>query len=297
MSLTARELEAKMPDATQLLSDEPEMESSLHYLQLMMLVSALEWLWRDRDDFFLGANLTVYFSRQFLKNRDFRGPDFFLVRDTEKRPRTSWVVWEEEGKYPDLIIELLSDSTAGVDRTVKKDLYQNLFRTPEYFWFSPYTLEFEGFRLLGNHYQPIAPTPEGWLWSEVLALFLGVQDNELRYINLDGITVPTPGEVAASEMAQAEAARQQAEAARQQAEAACQQAEAACQQAEAACQRAEVACQQAEVERQRAEQAEAGLKQAQESREAIQQRLEQLTEQLRLLGIEPDVASYEFPDS
>ena len=37
-TITAQELEAQMPDATQLLSDEPEMESSLHYLQLMLKI-------------------------------------------------------------------------------------------------------------------------------------------------------------------------------------------------------------------------------------------------------------------
>src|SRR4028119_2084770 len=131
MVLTAAQFADLMPDATQLHSDEPEMESSLHYAQLALLVSCLEWLWRDRSDFFIGANLTIYFSRQQLKNRDFRGPDFFLVKHTEKRPRRSWVVWEEDGKYPDLIIELLSDSTATVDREFKKNLYQNEFRTPE----------------------------------------------------------------------------------------------------------------------------------------------------------------------
>lgn len=62
MYLTAQELEAQMPDTTQLLSDELEMESSLHYTQLLILVSCLQWLWRDRDDFFIGANLTIYFS-------------------------------------------------------------------------------------------------------------------------------------------------------------------------------------------------------------------------------------------
>lgn len=73
MTLTAQELEAQMPDATQLWSDEPEMESSLHYVLLALLVGCLEWLWRDRQDFFIGANLTIYFSRQQLKSRDFRG--------------------------------------------------------------------------------------------------------------------------------------------------------------------------------------------------------------------------------
>jgi len=60
MSLTVQQLDAQMPDATQLLSDEPEMESSQHYAELAMLVSCLEWHWRGRDDFFIGANLTVY---------------------------------------------------------------------------------------------------------------------------------------------------------------------------------------------------------------------------------------------
>jgi Uma2 family endonuclease len=122
MVLTAEQLEAIMPDATQLESKEPEMESSDRYTQLMLLVICLEWLWRNRSDYFIGANLTIYYSRQQLKTRDFRGPDFFLVKQTQKRNRNSWVVWEENGKYPNLIIELLSDSTARVDRNLKKEL-------------------------------------------------------------------------------------------------------------------------------------------------------------------------------
>jgi Uma2 family endonuclease len=85
MSLTAQQLADFMPDGTQLESDEPEMESSLHYLQLALLVSCLEWFWRKRGDFFIGANLTIYYSKQQLKNREFRGPDFFLVKNTNKR--------------------------------------------------------------------------------------------------------------------------------------------------------------------------------------------------------------------
>lgn len=204
MYLTAQELADQMPDATQLLSDEPEMESSLHYTQLLILVSCLEWLWRDRNDFFIGANLTIYFSRQQLRNRDFRGPDFFLVKQTEKRDRKSWVVWEEAGKYPDLIIELLSTSTANVDRTLKKELYQNQFRTPEYFWFSPDDLEYAGFRLVGNHYQEITPDARGWCWSEVLGLYLGVAAGKLRYFTPDGILVPLPEEAAQQERLRAE---------------------------------------------------------------------------------------------
>lgn len=225
MVLTAQQLEAQMPDATQLLSDEPEMESSLHYLQLLLLVTCLEWLWRDRNDFFIGANLTIYFSRQQLRNRDFRGPDFFFVQATEKRPRNSWVVWEEEGRYPDLIIELLSDSTAKTDRTLKKDLYQNRFRTPEYFWFSPESLEFEGFWLKDNTYEPIEPDGRGWRWSQVLGLYLGVEAGKLRYFSAEGVIIPTPEEAAQQEIQRADQEQQRAEQERQARELAQQQAD------------------------------------------------------------------------
>ena len=210
MVLTAQQLESMMPDATQLYSDEPEMESSLHYMQLLLLVTCLEWLWRDRNDFFIGANLTIYFSRQQLRNRDFRGSDFFLVKQTQKRPRNAWVVWEEDGKYPNLIIELLSTSTATTDRTLKKDLYQERFRTPEYFWFSPDTLEFEGFRLIGNRYQEITPNTRGWRWSEELGLYLGVEQ-QLRYFTSEGDIIPTPEEVALQERIEKELAQQRVE--------------------------------------------------------------------------------------
>ena len=225
MVITAQELAALMPDASKLESDEPEMESSLHYIQLALLVACLEWRWRDRSDFFIGANLTVYYSQQQLRNRDFRGPDFFLIKNTQKRPRRSWVVWEEDGKYPDIIIELLSDSTARVDRNQKRILYQDRFRTPEYFWFDPEDLEFTGFRLIGQQYQAIVANEFGRLWSEVLELYLGIYDGKLRYFTQDGQLVPTPEEAALQAQQQSQEQAQQAQEQAQQAQEQAQQAQ------------------------------------------------------------------------
>lgn len=199
MTLTAKRLDELMPDATLLESDEPEMESSLHYLQLALLVSCLDWLWREQKDYFIGANLTIYFSRQQLKNRDFRGPDFFLVKNTQNHPRRSWVVWEEDGKYPDLIIELLSTSTAAIDKAFKKTLYEERFRTQEYFWFSPDTLELAGFKLIDGKYKPIKFNHSNLLWSNVLGLYLGLEGNKLRYFDAEERLVLTPEEVALQE--------------------------------------------------------------------------------------------------
>ena len=225
MTLTAQELEAQMPDATQLLSDEPEMESSVHYAQLALLVSCLEWLWRDRQDFFIGANLTIYFSRQQIRNREFRGPDLFLVKNTERRPRKSWVVWEEDGRYPDLIIELLSESTAAVDRGLKKDLYASRFHASEYFWFSPDTLEFVGHRLVDGSYVEIEPSPQRWRWSQQLGLYLGVVARQLRYVDAAGELIPTLDEATRQAQLESQQAKIQAQQAKVEAREARQQTE------------------------------------------------------------------------
>jgi len=217
MILTVPGMARLMQDASQLESDEPEMESSLHYIQLALLVACLEWHWRGRNDFFVGANLTIYYSQQQLRNRDFRGPDFFLIKNTEKRPRRSWVVWEEKGRYPDIIIELLSESTARVDRNQKKILYQNSFKTLEYFWFDPENLEFAGFRLVSQEYQAILPNEFGRLWSEVLELYLGIHDGKLRYFTPDGELVSTSEESALQAQEQAAQAQEQAAQAQEQA--------------------------------------------------------------------------------
>lgn len=217
----AREWErilAELPDDSELLSEEPEMESSLHQEQAVILQKSLERWWQDRDDFFIGVNLSIYFNLRQAKAKDFRGPDIFVALGTERRPRVSWVLWNEDGKYPDLIIELLSDSTASKDRGGKKHVYQNIFRTPEYFWFHPQTLEFAGWRLGGLEYQSIQPNEQGWLWSNTLELYLGITDGKLRYFTNQGLLVPTPEEGEKQALQLAEQERQRAEQEKQRAD-------------------------------------------------------------------------------
>jgi Uma2 family endonuclease len=194
-----------------LYSDEPPLESDLHRLQMTLLIQCLEWLWQNRHDFYASGNITIYYSPRQLKSQDFRGPDFFVVLGTERKPRKSWAVWEEDGKYPNVIIEVLSDSTAATDRNLKKQIYQDTFRTPEYFWFDPNNLEFAGFVLVAGKYQALEPNLQGWLWSQQLELFLGVEQENLRFFTAGGELVPTPKEVAEQEVQRAEQEKQRAE--------------------------------------------------------------------------------------
>lgn len=193
-------------------SEEPPLESYAHLQQILILLQCLEWLWQERNDYFAAANLTIYYSPNQKKSEYFRGPDFFVVLGTERRlDRKSWVVWGEGGKYPDVIVEILSPSTAKIDRGEKKQIYQDIFRTPDYFWFDPETLELQGFRLMEGQYQAIEPTDRGWLWSDLLGLFMGIYQQQLRYFNREGELIPTPAEVAKQERQEKVLALQQIE--------------------------------------------------------------------------------------
>jgi hypothetical protein len=111
-------------------SDEPEMENYQHLMQMLALIATLRWLWRGRTDYFVGGNLTIYFSERQRKSEDFRGPDFFVALGVDgTRERRSWVVWQEDGKYPNVIIEFVSASTEKIDRG-EKQIYEDVFRTP-----------------------------------------------------------------------------------------------------------------------------------------------------------------------
>lgn len=120
-------------------------------------------------------------------------------------------MWEEDGKYPNVIIEVLSKSTANADRTTKKEIYQDTFRTPDYFLFDPEQLELTGYHLVDGKYEDLEPNESGYLWSQQLQLYLGVHDNFVRFFTPEGELVPTPEEDAERSQQQAEIEREKNE--------------------------------------------------------------------------------------
>ena len=206
------------------------METQRHKMQMDLLIDPLiPWL-EPREDGYVGGNMFLYFSLAQVRNQDFKGPDFFAVLGVPKKERKSWVVWEE-GKAPDVIIELLSPSTAQEDKTNKKIIYQNQVRVPEYFWFDPFKPDdLAGFILSNGSYEPIFPNQFNGLFSQQLGLSLvrwsgvykTVETVWLRWATPEGEILPTIDELSAQK---AEEAQRQAEEARRQAEEAQRQAE------------------------------------------------------------------------
>jgi len=202
------------------------METQRHKLQMDLLLDALyPWL-ENRDHGYVGGNMFIYYSAAQVKNQDFKGPDFFAVLNVPKTERKSWVVWEE-GKAPDVIIELLSESTATQDKTVKKEIYQNQMRVPEYFWYDPFNPEdWAGFTLVNGSYQPLQPDAQNRYQSQQLGLALvqwqgvykGVETVWLRWATQEGELLPTPQELAELAEQRANQAQQRATQAQQRAE-------------------------------------------------------------------------------
>ena len=183
-----------------------------------MLIRILKLWWRERQDFYASGNLTIYYSPSQKKSEYFRGPDFFVVLGTEKKDRKSWVVWQEDGKYPNLIVEILSSSTTAVDKGLKKQVYQDTFRTPDYFWFDPVTMELQGFHLVDGKYQEMQITTDGRLWSQQLELYLGVYEGKLRFFTTENQLILSSEELAEQERLRAEQAEERAEQAEERAE-------------------------------------------------------------------------------
>jgi Uma2 family endonuclease len=221
-------------------SDDEVMETARHGMQINILVETIRpWLEVHPDSGYTAGDMFVYYSPNQVKNQDFKGPDFYAALGVSNRERKSWVCWQE-GKPPDIVIELLSESTASFDKKQKKQVYQDRLKVPEYVWYDPWKpSDWAGFRLQGGRFIDTPINAQGQMYIRALDLFLvrwqglygGVDTVWLRWALPDGTLLPTPEELAMR--AQAEAERAQAEAERAQAETERAQAETERAQAEA----------------------------------------------------------------
>jgi Uma2 family endonuclease len=285
---TAVSPKPKRPRIELLKSDGEPLESAWHVTAMYLLFDVARFHFQSRRDVYSAVNMFVYspeqaeavrheveaeLAGQRVRRRAYRGPDYFFVDNVDGTwERKYWVVWEENNRYPDLIVELISPKTARTDRTTKKRIYEQIFRTREYFCYDPRSHLCEGWRLAPTgRYRQIKADSRGRLWSEVFQLWFGTWEGAHllahgiypRFFTRDGKVVPTFAEAAQQNAAvaqrHAEAAQRHAEAAQQHAEAAQQQAEAALQQAEAAERRAQSEAEQAKCAEERATLAEQEL--------------------------------------
>jgi Uma2 family endonuclease len=211
-----------LPPTDLIFDDGEPLESNRHRIAMNVLIESIHRAYQGRNDYFAGGNMFIYYRSEQVQNRDFRGPDFFVTLNVDgEKQRQGWVVWEEGGRYPDVIVELISPSTASQDVGKKKEIYQDVFRTRDYFVYDPFQENsLQGWYLDQNfRYKAIAPDERGWLWCESLGLWLGTWKGTilketapwLRFYDGDGNLVLLNEELAQQEKQRAAQEKQRAD--------------------------------------------------------------------------------------
>lgn len=156
---------------------EPMAETDAHRDQMMQLIAGLQDHFAAREDVYVSGNLLLFYQEG--AGRKHIAPDVLVVMGIAKRRRDNFKIWEE-GKAPDVVIEVTSASTRTDDLGSKKGLYAVL-GVREYFIFDPLReylpAGLRGFQLAGEDYIPMVGTA---LKSQVLGLELRVVDSSLR---------------------------------------------------------------------------------------------------------------------
>ena len=196
----------------------PMAETDAQFYPLTETVLALRQRYADRDDVYVSGDLLIYYRMN--DNTVRLAPDVFVVFGVDDHLRSSYIIWREEGKTPDFVLEIASPGTFVRDMTEKRALYAALGVT-EYWRFDPtgqlFTPALVGEQLAQDgEYEPIEVGlgEDGMLrgYSEVLELEVCQRpDGELRLYDPEVQTW-------LSYLAEEVAARQAAEVARDAAE-------------------------------------------------------------------------------
>lgn len=253
--------------------DGQPVDSELQERLATLLSYILSGIFKDRSDWFFGIDMGIYYS----PDEPPIAPDGFLsigvesVKSESLRP--SYVLWEEKGIIPQLVLEVVSKKYRG-EYSTKKALYQNL-GVLYYVVYNPLRRRkntLEVYRLIQGQYVPVIGNP---VWMPEIGLGIGKErhnhqgrDREwLFWYDEQNTRYPTPQEQIEQEYQQAQQAKQQAQQAKQQAR------------------QAEQEARQAEQEARQAEQ-EARL--MAEKLDQAQMRSEKLADRLRAMGLNPD---------
>ena len=158
-------------------TDHQPVDNELHTLLPNLLQASLMLAWPDRNDWFMGINMFLYYD----PNLPAIGPDAFLSLGTERlRPsgklRQSYLIWHEHHITPQWVLEIVSDHP-GHEYEHKADKYARmgvLYYTvynPDH-WRRDGHAPFEVYRLEEGQY---VQQPGNPIWMPELGLGIGCE--------------------------------------------------------------------------------------------------------------------------
>jgi Uma2 family endonuclease len=197
-------------------------ENDFQDSQAWLLSSAIEPLleqWHPQGDYFVGADVGIYWKATRPPLNGCKVPDWYYVRGCRKMPegeyRRSYVMWDE-GVNPLIVMEFVSgggteehDDTPG---TGKFWVYRRGIHADYYAIHSPDSETLELYRLDGGDYRRVKPNRYGHLVIDPLGLALGHWRGKFgrhtltwaRFFNLDGTMLPSGREQVEAEKARAD---------------------------------------------------------------------------------------------
>ena len=216
---TLATLDIDYPDA----DGQPMAETDFQRDVMTYAIEALKIHFREREDVYVSGDLFIYYEEG---NRTAAvAPDVFVVFGVAGHRRRTYLLWQE-GRAPDFVMEVTSNSTREEDQGRKRELYARL-GVSEYWQYDP-TGDYldpplQGSALSDGQYAPVPALEQvaGVLsaHSLVLGLDLRLEGGVLRFYD------PDTGHYLLSHR-EAEQGRQEAEQGRQAEARARQQAEA-----------------------------------------------------------------------
>ena len=213
----------------------PMGETDLHRSIMFDAIESLKQHYAGQQ-VYVSGNILLFYEKG--NRRRHISPDVLVVKGLEQRDRKNYLLWEE-GRPPQMVIEVTSESTREEDVRDKFAIYRDKVQIREYFLFDPrgeyLQPALQGYRLVGGQYERIEPV-SGRLPCRELGLHLEEHENHLRFFDpANDRWIPTLQEsrdAAIAERRQANTERRQADTERRQAEQDRQQANADRQQAE-----------------------------------------------------------------
>ena len=148
-------------------------------------------------DKYVTGNNFVYYEKGDKRKRV--SPDCYVVLGVPAKARSSYMMWENGGRAPNVVWEFTSPKTARDDREEKFILYEQTLKVPEYFLFDPPNQylkpRLQGYRLVSGAYQPIVPDANGRMTSRETGIVVFVDGELLRFIHpRTGMVIPTTAE-------------------------------------------------------------------------------------------------------
>ena len=157
---------------------EPMGETDRHRQLMMDLIEAIQAYYQQgTDDVYVSGNLLMYYEEGLPSS--VLSPDVLVALGLVDRPREIYKVWEE-GKAPDLVIEVTSKSTRMRDVGVKKGVYSAL-GVREFLLFDPFAEylkpRFQVYRLEQGEFLRVVIPESGYVSVSTGLVFRVVEDS------------------------------------------------------------------------------------------------------------------------